>query len=848
MDRWLTNRSARIALVVIFTAAQASPSYVVASDVTAPRHRSVSFAQEFTGSAPRLKAGEAGATRLNSPAPEAGADGAEDDLLGRRIVIEGTLAVVGAPGDDHFDGSGFHGAQGSAYVYELTDSGWVFRQKLVGSQGRPGDAFGSALALGNGNLVIGAPGAIHSEAGEKAYVFVFNGQQWVETQILQPDGVPDPNGDFGAAVAVSAGVIAVGSPFLTVASNFRQGGVQIFERSEGGTWRPTTTITASDGMQGAFFGASLSLSGSRLVIGAPDDAFDRGSAYVFDHAQGVWHQRHKLVPPPGPAGPDFGRVVAVSHGTILVSDPYRASGHVYVFGQEESSWQLLQQIPCPTNTDGAFAFGIDLAISDSTLVVGSRPLAAAAGRAFVFGREGTLWEHEAQLAAESARYSEFGSAVAIDGEVVLVGASDDSVGEHVRQGAIYAFERADAEWTLVERITAGSGASGNYFGKTVAIQGDTAVFGAPAENVNAHVNQGVVYVFQRVDGTWSMRQILTAEDGFRGAQFGFSVALDQDRLVIGAVSNGVSSGGGDPSGAVYVFERSEDLWTQVQKFLPSTPTGRDGFGVSVSISGNYFAVGAGLDCPFNARPRVVHVYARATSWSLQQVLAPAGGDVVADGFGCTVALSADTLLVGSPAYNSGTLILGAVDAFERSGGIWSHRQRITPVGAALGERFGSAVAIEGNSAVTISPGEAHIPGRRGAAYFFERTGSVWTQMQRLVPRDPERDSGFSESAAISGSMGVIGAIGSSAVYPGHEELAFVVEKRNGSWSHQQPLTFPQDRYRDGSGRAVAVSGDSVLLGRTYAPKLPPESDRNGAGYVFSLAAAADTLFHDGFGD
>ena len=163
-------------------------------------------------------------------------------------------------------------------------------------------------------------------------------------------------------------------------------------------------------------------------------------------------------------------------------------------------------------------------------------------------------------AADGAAADQFGVSVALDGDTALVGASLANVGANGDQGAAYVFIRTGSGWTEQARLTAADGASGDHFGTAVAVEGDTAIVGASLANGSSGTDQGAAYVFSRSGTAWTQQDKLTADDGAEWDQFGISVALSGDTALVGA--NFVDIGGNEAEGAAYVFTRSGAAWTQ----------------------------------------------------------------------------------------------------------------------------------------------------------------------------------------------------------------------------------------------------------------------------------------------
>jgi hypothetical protein len=218
----------------------------------------------------------------------------------------------------------------------------------------------------------------------------------------------------------------------------------------------------------------------------------------------------------------------------------------------EKSWALQDKL---TASDGAAGdqFGFSVAVDGDTIVIGAigdGDLGSPNGSAYVFTRTGTVWSQQEKLnASDSAAFDNFGISVALNEDTIVIGAAfDDDNGSD--SGSAYVFTRTGTVWSLQEKLTASDGSSGDQFGESVAINGDTIVVGADFDDDNGS-NSGSAYVFTRTGTIWMQQEKLTASDGAAGDQFGTSVSVNGDTIVIGAFCD---DDNGFRSGSVYVFD------------------------------------------------------------------------------------------------------------------------------------------------------------------------------------------------------------------------------------------------------------------------------------------------------
>jgi uncharacterized repeat protein (TIGR01451 family) len=254
--------------------------------------------------------------------------------------------------------------------------------------------------------------------------------------------------------------------------------------------------------------------------------------------------------------------------------------------------------------------------------------------------------------------------VAIDGDTAVVGAPDATVGGNNSAGAVYVFVRAGTTWTEQQKIAPADGAALDLFGSAVSLSTDTAVVGAPGDDTAAGADAGSAYVFLRAGTTWTQQQKLAGSGAAASDAFGTSVSVSTNTALVGAPA--ADAGSGD-EGAAWVFQRSGATWTEQQRLTASDGAGGDGFGRAVSVSADTALVGApGADAPGGADAGATYVYFRAgTTWTEQpRLLAPDGAP--ADAFGSSVSGGGELAAVGAPLDDTaGGADSGSVHIFRR---------------------------------------------------------------------------------------------------------------------------------------------------------------------------------------
>jgi hypothetical protein len=376
-------------------------------------------------------------------------------------------------------------------------------------------------------------------------------------------------------------------------------------------------------------------------------------------------------------------------------------------------------------------FGQPLAISGETAIVGAWADDVGAGvpqgSAYVFVKAGTTWSQQAKLIASDAEgYERFGWAVAIDGDTAVVGCMADYVGNNPEQGSAYVFTRSGTTWSQQAQLIASDGAEKDLFGWSVAIHGDTAVIGASSDDVGGEWEVGSAYVFTRTGTTWNQQAKLTATDGVAGDYFGESVAIDVDTVVVGAVNGHVGVAG---PGSAYVFTRTGTTWNQQAKLIAPDGVSWDNFGESVAIDGDTVVVGAVFDhIGATVDQGSAYVFTRSgTSWSQQAQLTASDG-AAGDYFGISVGISEDIAVIGNPNHDVESVSnQGSTYVFARSGTTWSEQAKLSASDGAAEDKFAFTVAISGDNVVVGAPYDdvgANVD--QGSAYIYKATSSTPT--------------------------------------------------------------------------------------------------------------------------
>ncbi len=425
-----------------------------------------------------------------------------------------------------------------------------------------------------------------------------------------------------------------------------------------------------------------------------------------------------------------------------------------------------------SNTEESDLFGNAMSVSGDTLAIGAYKedsnatgvngnqadnSATDSGAVYIFTRAGGVWTQQAYLKASNTEAGDyFGWDVSLFGDTLVVTAryeDSNATGVNGNQtdnsaansGAAYVFTRTAGVWSQQAYLKASNTEAGDEFGAHVSISDDTIIVGALFEDSNAvgingdevnnlNTDSGAAYVFTRTAGVWSQQAYLKASNTEAGDWFGFDVSVSGDTLAVGSLEDsnatGVNSNQADnsatDSGAVYVFTRTINVWSQQAYLKASNTETNDGFGLALSLSGDTLVVGADSE------------------------------------------RSNATGVNGNQGDNSSTAA-GAAYVFTRTGVTWSQQAYLKASNTEAFDTFGSSVGVSGDMIVVGATGEdsnaVGIDGNQadnsasnsGAAYIFTRSGTTWTQQTYFKASNTEANDVFGRSVSISGDLIVVGA-------------------------------------------------------------------------------------------
>jgi hypothetical protein len=371
---------------------------------------------------------------------------------------------------------------------------------------------------------------------------------------------------------------------------------------------------------------------------------------------------------------------------------------------------------------------------------------------------------------------------------------------------------------------------------TEAYAGTFSITFTVTDGVNGAVNSIGAFTLEfLVDWTSTTQQAkIVASDAQSSDHFGSAVAIDGNTAIAGAYQESTYAG------AVYVFTRSGTTWSQQQKLTASDATSYDDFGggvvsdvivgAAVGISGDTIVVGAFGEDAEGSNAGAAYVFTRSgTTWSQQQKLT-ASDAAAGDRFGVSVAIDGDTLIVGAYQDDLSANDAGSAYIFTRSGTTWSQQQKIPNPSPVYDDQFAYSVDISGDTVIAGVPmEETGGATSHGSAYIFTRSGTTWSQQQKIEGSNAGTGDNFGHAVAIDGDTVIAGAYleDTSDTNAGS---AYIFTRSGTTWSQQQMIQASDADFGDSFGFSVDVKSDTAVVG---ASKESTGYSSAGAAYVFT---------------
>lgn len=708
--------------------------------------------------------------------------------FGKAVSISGDVIVVGS--------------NGKAYVFQKPITGWVdtTEDAILSATNSSAPTFGFSVSISGDDIIVGNH-SYNNNIG-CAYIYSKPTNGWsnmTQTAILSPTG-GIANDYFGFSVDLSGDVAVVGMPSKQTAIGTQgTGKAMVFTKPTTG-WTDaagTILLNSSDAATKDQLGFSVSIYGDYIVLGAPYAGL-HGQAYVYKKALGGWNSSNEVAILQQRVRPLdtiptqtilFGLSVNIVGDNILVGGydffaDYNISGFAYVFTKPNIGWQDTTETARLTtiNNKTFNYFGATTGIYGDHILVGASHYGlqelstSQLGAVYSYKVPTTGWVDTTESALHpnpirlQAYNNKFGNAVDIDGNYAVISAS----GFSNNRGRVSLYHYNGTSWTLQAYLL--SSDSTSSFGHSVSISGDYIAVGAPLSKVN-NIQQGAVYLYQKPTSGWSNTTEtakLIASDGAFSDNFGVSVSIFGDELVVGAHRKDDL---GMESGAAYIFIKPSTGWTngvETAKLLASDASARKNFGAAVDIDGSQIVISAPSTSGFGTSSSTgsVYVFAKPTTgWMTMNETAKLGpSDGILDGyFGVSISLSGDHIAIGAKRDNQNGVNAGAVYLFNKPTSGWinsTEDAKLSPSDGATNDNFGQSIAMSENKVIVGAPWTDDLGLNSGSIYTFIKSNTAWisaTEDTKTFATDGLSNDNFGIAIALSEDYMLVGASNKSEV-------------------------------------------------------------------------------------
>ncbi|HPI96081.1 MAG TPA: FG-GAP repeat protein [Gammaproteobacteria bacterium] len=768
-----------------------------------------------------------------------------DNVFGQpaSISLDGNngRAVIGAIGAQD---NGF--ISGAAYVFELNNGQWSQVQKLVASDGVSYQFFGKSVAIDGNMIAVGSGG---SSAIGAVYIFQLQGSQWIETDKLK---LSSSTNLFSESIDLANNRLIVADRNAKNNTNPQivTGAVYVYTYdSNNSTWSNPIKILANNPIEFSGFGSDLALdsSGNRFVVGAnsEDNEFgaDAGAVYVYDFNGISWSQSQRITANDAAAGDEFGDNVAIDGDIISVSG---VLSKAYIFELAINNW-FQSFLVIDGNPNSGLGFDLDMS-NDKVVFARTNPKSL-----LVYKKNSTIWSLEETIFTPNSPQSLI---VSLEGDEMLLG-------EYNIASQYYKFEtdiscNSSPCWNHNQEFNIEDNTEEDAFGVSLDISGNRAVVGAFRDDDKGN-NAGAAYVYEykNIGNTseWTLVKKLLATNGATEDEFGRSVAIDGDRIVIGAFKDDyIIFNGGIPvpvsnAGSVYVFEYDGFKWVETQNIRSGEGllAQNDLFGFAVDIHGDRIAIGAYSDDENGINSGAVYIYqAVNNNWELSEKIMPNDGDPD-DSFGYAISLDSSRILIGAYqdddiANNAGAAYIYQYNPVFQG---WNFQDKLLPLTFGNPDDFvGTAVSLQGDKAIVGANWDnvgQHLDNGRVYYYKKDELQTSWSQIQSIVSQNSSDGDRFGYSVSIHGKKLLVGAWREDHDTKVDNGAAYLLSlnETTGLWEHDELLRANDFDTEDYFGVSVKLTDQWMMIG---AHQEDTPSINAGSVYVYRT----DLIFENGF--
>ncbi|MDD4734669.1 MAG: hypothetical protein PHP44_01035 [Kiritimatiellae bacterium] len=474
-----------------------------------------------------------------------------------------------------------------------------------------------------------------------------------------------------------------------------------------------------------YFGYGLAIDGNYLLAGVPGRSTYKGGYNLYGKTpDNQWELLRTHTYSQNGAG--FGGAVAINENNLLVTaDRYDHEGYTDAGGvsvETKSAMGLWEEQPMLVASDprNNARFGAALCLHESLLAVGANEYNNGRGAAYLFTNTNGAWTQIDRIVPNDlSENDKFGSALAVNNQFLAIGAPQQDLNAIADSGAVYLYENNNGTWTYWKKLDGGN-AAGAKFGSAIALSGNVLMIGAPSAPIGG-VAVGLVYVYDLGQDSTPISHVLAGANPQLNASFGSTVALDGNLAVVGArFYDGDANSSGRAT--LYQYDKTRNIWYAIRELPTQTLNASDRFGTSIAVYRNQIACAA----PFALQGAATscgnfYVYDLNQTWFR-------AGQTAEDYYGHRVGLNGTRLAASAPYRDAnGINNSGSVELFRKRGRDWTLEQNLTEDASsrAANNRFGYGMALGRNTLIVSAPGGDYDYVNNGKIYIYKRTGNAW---------------------------------------------------------------------------------------------------------------------------
>ncbi len=641
------------------------------------------------------------------------------------------------------------------------------------------------------------------------------------TQLLpEITGLEEESGLFGFTTAIDGEYLVVSAAYA-----LNRGAVAVYRKSSS-QWELLQMLdtVGFDGL--ADFGSSVAISGNKMVVGSRVNSYtdtETGGVVVYELIDGLWKYAETIVLPHTRGRAGAGPKVTLKGDRLLVAHHLgvNQSDLFYIYTFNNNSWQLDKTIDDMDLDSQPGTSQLDIDFDERHMVLSRSQSGSAGSLLRVYDLTGNTWSNYQILQPTPASHG-FGNALSLDGNRLVV--ADDSYNSDA--GVVYFFEKTNGLWQLQQTIEGPEADMDKEFGSSVQLQGEDLVVGSYGDDETAGA-AGAAFYFKLINGQWVQQQKLLASDGAKFDNFGSITTLKGDELVISAMRADTNVFN---AGKVYSFQLSNGLWSEAQVIAP-LPTNDDSlFSNALAMDDQWLAVGADGDNDMGESAGAVYLY-RKSQGSLdfvKKIYAEVPEDE--QQFGKNLVLDGDVMLVAA---TGNRVIDGYVHYYKLVSNQWVYQSKFKPADSLPTDYFGYALSLD-NGLLAVSAMYQSNETDTGAVYLFKLENNLWVEQQKLLATAESEINTFGFNLSLSG-----GRLAVSTYLTGK---VFVFENNHNNWLQVHVLSQSDIEYPDIFGRSINLVNNQLIASAGFDSPLVYNFTGSGLSEPYPL----DNDFDEGF--